>query len=169
MRVRTFPIRLIHLLAALLVACASSGQTQQERPVDRPVAVTGSSPDEALARWRELIAPHVKEALATYPDAKRRYLAGLPAGETFFVTTLLRDSSGRFEQVFILVDQIEGNVIKGRIASTIMAVEGYKRGQPQTISEADVVDWLISKADGSEEGNFVGKFLDRLPRATEEH
>jgi hypothetical protein len=50
-------------------------------------------------------------ALATYADAKRRYLAGLPEGETFFVTTVLRDGDGRFEQVFVLVDHIEGGRI----------------------------------------------------------
>lgn len=28
--------------------------------------------------------------------------------------------------------------------------------------EKDIIDWLISKPDRSEEGNFVGKFLDTL-------
>jgi hypothetical protein len=27
-------------------------------------------------------------------------------------------------------------------------------------AETEVMDWLISHPDGSEEGNFVGKFLD---------
>jgi hypothetical protein len=28
------------------------------------------------------------------------------------------------------------------------------------VSEAELLDWLITKPDGSEEGNVVGKFLD---------
>ena len=28
------------------------------------------------------------------------------------------------------------------------------------MKESDVLDWTISKPDGTEEGNFVGKFLD---------
>jgi hypothetical protein len=163
---------LIHLLAAVVIACASAGEPQQgtlspNAPVDRPVAVEGRSSDEALARMRELTAPYTEQALATYPDAKGRYLAGLPPGETFFVTTVLRDSAGRFEQVFVLVDQIDDGIVKGRIASEILSVDGYRRGQPHTFREADIVDWLISKPDGSEEGNFVGKFLDTLPQTVE--
>ncbi len=165
-------IQLMLLLAALVISCASTGEPQRgtlspNAPVDRPVAVRGRSSDEALARLRKLTAPYTQKALATYPDAKGRYLAGLPQGETFFVTTVVRDSAGRFEQIFILVDQIDGNVVKGRIASEILAVDGYRHGQPHTFHEADIVDWLISKPDGSEEGNFVGKFLDTLPQTVE--
>ena len=29
-------------------------------------------------------------------------------------------------------------------------------------NEKDILDWLIAKPDGSEEGNFIGKFLDTL-------
>ena len=160
---------LIPVLATLATACASSGHPQQgvlapNAPIDRPVAVVGTSSDEALARFRGLIAPQVQNALATYPDAKRRYLAGFPRGETFFVTTLLRDATGRFEQVFLLVDRIEGGSVTGRIASDIQVVEGYRHGQSQRFAEGNIVDWLISKPDGSEEGNFVGKFLDTLPQ-----
>jgi hypothetical protein len=164
------PRHLIPIVAILAAACASSGHAQQgvlapNAPVDRPVGVVGTSSDEALTRLRGLIAPQVQKALATYPDAKRRYLAGLPRGETFFVTTLLRDATNRFEQVFILVDRIESGSITGRIASDIQVVDGYRRGQSQTFAEANIIDWLISKADGSEEGNFVGKFLDTLPQS----
>jgi hypothetical protein len=36
----------------------------------------------------------------------------------------------------------------------------HKNGDPHTFSESEVIDWLISRADGTEEGNVVGKFLD---------
>jgi hypothetical protein len=29
-----------------------------------------------------------------------------------------------------------------------------------TVQEKDVYDWTISRPDGSEDGNYVGKFLD---------
>lgn len=152
----------------LLAGCASTGHRQEgalapNAPADRPVAVHSDSPDEALVRWQALIAPHSREALATYPGARQRYLAGLPAGENFFVTIILRDPARRFEQVFILVDRIDGGVVTGRISSDILAVEGYRRGAALTFPETEIVDWLISKPDGSEEGNVVGKFLDTLP------
>ena len=52
--------------------------------------VDGASPDAAYARWHQTIAAHVEEAMAGYPDAKGRYLAGLPPGEMFFVTIAAR-------------------------------------------------------------------------------
>jgi hypothetical protein len=152
----------------LFLGCASTGHRQEgalapNAPADQPIAVHAESPDEAFSHWQALIDPHSREALAAYPAARQRYLAGLPAGESFFVTVILRDTAQRFEQIFVLVDRIESGVVTGRIASDILAVDGYRRGAGLTFRETEVVDWLISKPDGSEEGNFVGKFLDTLP------
>ncbi len=35
-----------------------------------------------------------------------------------------------------------------------------RRQQEYSFNEDELLDWLISKPDGSEEGNVVGKFLD---------
>jgi len=126
------------------------------------IEVRGSAADDPRAKMNGLIAPYVAQAKASYPQAKQRYLAGLPRGETFFVTVQLVDSANHFEQVFIRVDHIDGTRIEGRIASQIVAVQGYQQGDHYALNEPDLVDWLISKADGSEEGNFVGKFMDTL-------
>jgi hypothetical protein len=106
------------------------------------------------------IAPYVADAKSTYPAAKAKFLAGLPQGQYFFVTTRLHDQSGTFEQVFIAVKSIQDGVISGRIASDINLVSGYKNGDPYVFPEAELLDWLITHPDGSEEGNVVGKFLD---------
>ena len=50
--------------------------------------------------------------------------------------------------------------VSGVISTAIYAVAGYRNGQPYSFPESELVDWLISKPDGSEEGNVVGKFLD---------
>jgi uncharacterized protein YegJ (DUF2314 family) len=152
-------------LLLLLASCASTGQPQEvhlapNAPADRPVSIRGDDPDEALAKWRALVAPHSQKAKATYPQAKSRYLAGLPPRETFFVTTVLRDRQGRFEYVFIVVQRIAEENVTGRIATQVNLVRGYRGGDTVSFPEADVVDWMISKPDGSEEGNLVGKFLD---------
>jgi hypothetical protein len=125
-------------------------------PKDSPQPVT----TEQRQRFEAAIQPLVKEARASYPDAKRRFLAGLPAGETFFVTTNLHDPEGRFERVFVRVQSIKGQTISGTVASDILLVRGFKSGDAYRLSEAEVDDWLISKPDGTEEGNLVGKFLD---------
>jgi hypothetical protein len=129
----------------------------EKAPADQPFESTGKDEIEAQ---RAAIAPYVEQARKTYPDAKKRYLAGLPKGHHFFAVTRLKDGSGRSEQVFISVAGIDGDRISGRIASDIHNVRGFKQDDPYTFPESELVDWMVARPDGSEEGNVVGKFLD---------
>ena len=126
-------------------------------PQDQPVRATGKAEAE---EYQAAIAPYIEKGRKTYPEARRRYLAGLPAGHRFFVVTNLRDGSGTSEQVFVAVASITGDRITGRIASDILGVKGFRNGDPYTFPESELVDWLITRPDGTEEGNVVGKFLD---------
>jgi uncharacterized protein YegJ (DUF2314 family) len=150
-----------------LVSCASPQSHQRtvsvspDAPIDRPVAVHS---EKAAADLQTLIAPYVAKARESYPTAKRRFLAGLPAGESFFVTAVINDDGGRTEQVFIAVNEISSGKITGLIWSDIFLVRGWQAGDSYTMAEADILDWLITKPDGSEEGNFVGNSMDTLPQ-----
>jgi hypothetical protein len=123
-------------------------------PADRP----GKAEDEK--KFDELIKPHVEKARQTYPDAREQFLRGLPARHVFFVTARLHDATGHWEQVFIEVKEIKDGIIKGLIANDIQTVSGFKLGDGHTLKDSEILDWTISKPDGTEEGNFVGKFLD---------
>jgi hypothetical protein len=154
---------MLFLLAAVIllnVACATGGRqsvyTPPNAPEDRPVAATAETRNELYA----LMEPYIAQARATYPEAKARFLAGLPPRHTFLAVTRLRDAEGHTEQVFIAVDRIRDGKITGRIQNDIRLVQGFENGQVHTFPEGELVDWVISKPDGSEEGNFVGKFLD---------
>jgi hypothetical protein len=76
------------------------------------------------------------------------------------VLTELRDDGGRSEVVFLAVDSVARDSVFGRIWNQIHVVRGYRLRDPHAIAEADLLDWLITGPDGSEEGNVVGKFLD---------
>jgi hypothetical protein len=121
-------------------------------------AVRASSAD-ARAEIERAIAPYQEEARTSYPDAKRRFLAGLPAGYSFSVTTKLKSPRG-FEVVFVKVTGITDDKITGTIASKVRSVAEYKAGDPYTFAESEMIDWVILHPDGTEEGNVVGKFLD---------
>lgn len=153
------------LTCLLLVACPVLGQAQQPKPSptpppDRPTEVTA----DEIKQFEETLKPYIEKARQTYPDAKKRYLAGLPKGQWFSVTTKIYDEQGRFESVFIAVREIKDGVVKGVIASEMNLVTKYKLGETYSFAEKDLLDWTISHPDGTEEGNFVGKYIESLQK-----
>jgi hypothetical protein len=148
------------LFALLVIATASVIPAQQPEsgPKNRPLVFSANFPTPFATEMK----PHLAEARKTYPEAKRRFAAGLPAQYRFLVTTGLKLPDGKFEQVFILVLTVdeEKQSITGRIAHPRNIVETYKLDQIVTLPEVEVIDWTISHPDGTEEGNYIGKFLD---------
>ncbi len=124
-------------------------------PADKPAAANA----EQVRKFEEAISPYVTKARETLPRAKKRYLKGLRKGEILYVTTRIREN-GKYEQVFVRVTSWEGQTVRGLLASDVSLFANHKRGEDLTCKESEVLDWTISKPDGSEEGNFVGKFLD---------
>jgi hypothetical protein len=123
---------------------------------DQSVRGTGVA---SLQEVDNAIAPYVEKARSTYPDAKRRFLSGLPDGAAFFATIRLHDDAGRIEVAFVKVKSIEDGQVTGTITSEISTVKGYHLGQTHCFLETEVVDWTIANADGTQEGNIVGRFL----------
>lgn len=137
-------------------AIAQEPQVAPDAPQDQPTAVSRAR----LQKLDEAIKPYVAQAQESYPAAKKSFQAGLPEGQVFFVTARIKDASGKIEQVFIAVESYEGDTIHGRIRSDVIGVSGYRKGDAYSLPESEILDWLITHPDGSEEGNFVGKFLD---------
>ena len=141
----------------LLVAFISTIASAEPLP-DKPQRAAGQ---KQIDRLLEAERPYIAKGKATYPAAKKRYLAGLPRGYTFAVRKHLSDRGGeRNEEVFVYVDSIKGGTVYGRIASELTAVRSYRQGQHISFPESEVWDWMIVHPDGSEEGNYVGKFID---------
>lgn len=126
-------------------------------PADKPVDVRSEA---QLKKLKAAIAPFVADARKTWPAAKARYLKGLKPGESLFVSAELTDKKHHVEIVFIGVRKVAGTEISGHIASELNVVEGFEAVQAYTLQEKDLIDWTISKPDGTEDGNVVGKFLD---------
>lgn len=168
MRANLILLSIAFMLGAFSVAI--SQQPKQEiyvapnAPKDKPVKAGESEAEQIEAA----IKPYIEKARTTYPQAKARFLSGLPPRHTFFITTRLRDSSNRFEQVFIAVKEIKDGKINGVIASEVRLVSGYVEGDKYSFPETELIDWTISRPDGTEEGNVVGNFLDsfQLTHAT---
>ncbi len=143
----------------LFVAISGSAQTRDypKTPRDKPVHAEG----EQVTDVDRAIAPYVAKARKTYPTAKKRFLAGLPAKYLFSLTTKLWDRSHtKFEVVFVVADQISDGKVTGHLASHTKQPVGYDFGDQITFPESQIMDWTIVHPDGTEEGNIVGKFLD---------
>lgn len=154
----TVRVLLLLLLGAPAIAAAQRPvELAPNAPPDRPVSATQRC---QLRVMFEAMAPYAAQARATYPAARGRFVVGLPPRHTMFVTTRLSDAAGRIEQVFVAVDSIRGDTIAGRIWSPIHVVSGYRYRQPYQFPDSLLVDWMIARPDGTEEGNVVGKFLD---------
>jgi uncharacterized protein YegJ (DUF2314 family) len=126
-------------------------------PPDKPAVMASK---EQIAAYDRAIAPYVAKARATYPDAKKRFLDGLPSGYRFLVRVPLTDPDGKREDSFLAVEKISGGKITGPIANELSVVTHHQRGQQLTVPESEIDNWVIVRPDGTEEGNFVGKFLD---------
>ena len=133
-----------------------SAPAQNNSPQDKPI----TSNAEQLKKFEDAIAPYVKKAREALPEAKKKYLAGLPKDQTFYVTIKLYDSSKKFEQVFVKVTSWKDETVQGILSSDLSLIHGHSKGEKLTCNESEILDWTISKPDGTEEGNFVGKFLD---------
>ena len=113
------------------------------------------------------LAPHIATARKTLTSAKERFLQGFPEGYLFYVTIALKDAANNAENVYIRVLQWKENKVTGLLATQLLAPKLknlYQYGQKMEIEEKDVIDWTITDSKGTEEGNFIGKFLDSLTK-----
>lgn len=152
MRIHLWP--LIGLLA--LAACDSAHdeplpRLSDQAPRDRQVQVDHDVQSQ-LERLSEL-------SRAELPEVRDRFLRGLPADHHLYVTTRLRDARTE-EIVFVHVRAWDDPERIDGVLDSDVVVSGYHRGQPLDVRTADVFDWTISRPDGTEEGNRVGRYLD---------
>lgn len=149
---------LIFSILLLGIGQVRAFQLAPNAPKDRPY-YSNEAKKEKLYR---IFQPCVAQARESYPAAKQRFLNGSLQGSLFSVTTRLHDSLGHEEQVFIIVRSIKDGQISGTIASAIELVKGYKDGDDYNMPESEILDWTISKPDGTEEGNCMGKLMDSM-------
>jgi len=131
----------------------------ENAPTDKPHNLKGAV---KLEQYEKLIAPYVHKAQKTLPKAKKKYSKGLKDGQAFFLTTRIYDKEGNFEQIFVRVKEWDKTTVSGTIANQLNVVKGFTNGQLIEFPETAILDWLITNPDGTEEGNFVGKYLDTL-------
>lgn len=155
-------MRLALITVVITFAACACASAQSKAPPDKVQRMRGDKQLEAMER---AIAPYVAKARATYPAAKKRFLAGLPPNYLFTVWLPFdeidkKTKEYRSESVFVVVVKISGGKIYGRINNKVLLLKKYRYGDPVQFPESRVQNWCIVRPDGSEEGNYVGNFLD---------
>ena len=125
-----------------------------------------SAQAQPIAASRKPLADHglqplVDKARETYPAARKTFAAGLPRGDKFFVRVQLEDATGATDYAVLRVRTIIDGVIKGNIYSAPKKVAGFQFGQPCDVPEGEILDWIIARADGGEEGDLMAKILGK--------
>ena len=148
-------------LLALLVLCkAGPAAAQTAAPVVLTTATAPAGVRPALARDQTALADPVREALRTLPQAKKKFLAGLPAGDQFLLSVRVAASDTSFRQASARVLGWRGNTVQALLLPE--AADSATPAEPMPVSfpETAVVDWTLLRASGREEGNYVGRYTD---------
>jgi hypothetical protein len=149
----------LSVLFIVMAAAASVSAFQlapQAAPPQQPEPIEFNNP----AVLDSIIQPYVQMARRTYPEAKARFLKGLPSSQKFLITIRAYDQQGNFEQIFVEVHRIENGQVKGMVSTSSGNLPGLAPGDRVACPEEEVLDWCILQPDGTQEGNLVGKFLD---------
>lgn len=147
---------------------APKQQNARRLPPPRPDTVANAYEADKirLAKLDSAMWPKIEEAKESLRiDVHRRWNKSLPKGDQLFVTVRLYNEKGEFEHVLGRVDKWVPNRLFVTIASVMTKSEKFKPGMSMSFEQTIVVDWKITHADGSEEGNFVKKFLEEYTAA----
>lgn len=133
---------------------------RESAPKPAPVETRVEEP----VRYQAAIAPYIAASIGTYPDARKRFLAGLPRKTSLIVSVRLDGGGGPPGLATIKVTNIDEKkgLIYGRSLADVKGHFGIRQDDDVTLHEADVIDWKITHPDGSVEGDGVGKYIDSL-------
>ena len=135
------------------------GIAQAPAPVVLTAATAPAGVRPALTRDETALANPVREALRTLPQAKKKFLAGLPIGDQFLLSVRVIATDTSFRQASARVLGWHGNTVQ---ALLLPPADAAPKTEPTPVSfpETAVVDWTLLRASGREEGNYVGRYID---------
>ena len=163
------PFLFILLPAAAIFGLLQPVAAQAPTPVVLTAATAPAGVRPALARDDSVLADPVREALRTLPQAKKRFLAGLANGDQFLLSVRVVATDTSFRQASARVLGWHGSTVQALLLPNATNSAGPNEPMPVSFPENAVRDWMLLRASGREEGNYVGRYtdtahqLERLP------
>ena len=161
------------IVAALLVGVGVFGflhQPGHHRPTPIPDAAPGASPTAPRPMGQNVIAYHVgdesieaarRKAHATLPRFRELIAADLPA--TYTVKFSLTQN-GETEHIWMQLIRERDGVFSGLLANVPENGDEYKKGDPISVAEADVEDWMVRTSSEMYGGYTVRAMLKDIPQ-----
>ena len=120
-----------------------------------------SSPKDTITpvskkNHHRFIAPDVQKAKETFPQAKKRFIKGLPKGSSFCLTVGLNEN-GTDESVLIKALAFSNGQIFGVLATKTPSTNSFTYGSRMIVDENEITDWTITSPEIQEEGRTHDK------------
>lgn len=148
------------LLVGALLPWPRPSAAQSSAPVVLTAATAPAGVRPALTRDATALADPVREALRTLPQAKKRFLAGLPAGDQFLLSVRVAATDTSFRPASARVLGWHGSTVQALLLPDAGDAASPAQPTPVSFPETAVVDWTLLRASGREEGNYVGRYID---------
>ncbi|HEX8504580.1 MAG TPA: hypothetical protein VF630_04365 [Hymenobacter sp.] len=148
------------LLTNALVLRPLPATAQAVAPQVLTAATAPAGVRPALARDERVLAEPVREALRTLPQAKKRFLAGLPQGDQFLLSVRVAATDTSFRQASARVLGWHGTTVQALLLPNAADSSHPTEPLPVSFPETAVLDWTLLRASGREEGNYVGRYTE---------
>jgi uncharacterized protein YegJ (DUF2314 family) len=87
-------------------------------------------------------------------------VAGLPTAEKVAIKAPFTTRSGSVEYMWVELTSVRGDELSGTLLNEPHDVEGLRKGDPITLRQAEMFDYVWKKGDGSREGNTTAAFVN---------
>lgn len=101
------------------------------------------------------------EAKRRLPEFGKLYAQHEP-GAAYMVQAMFYTSSNQEDHEWLKVDSFDSLNVSGTFMEEPTVAIGHHLNERVTIPQADVVDWLVKRSDGTREGNFIGSAVEQL-------
>lgn len=126
------------------------------------LALFGNFDKIQFVKHNDLIEKESQNAKLKIPALFKKFKTGLPVNSSLYMKYHFTDNEGNSEYMWLEIikwDTIE--TITGILSSTPYFLKNIKSGQKITKSTADMFDYILYNADGTQEGNETGKLLEK--------
>jgi hypothetical protein len=138
--------------------------SQQEQLLS---SLFGSQDSISPVQHNEALEAASQRARTKLPELRGEFDRGLPPGEFLLLKAPFDTQDGGHEWMWVEVIEWNSDKIKGLLKNEPFNIPDLHAGQMVEISEADVFDYLRTRADGTVEGNETGKLIKEMTEGTQ--